>query len=102
MSYRLWVEDEAKAEVKRLPGHMRQRMRRAIRDLADEPRPHNSREMSRPEGVTLDVELRRLRLERWRAIYIVDEEWHEVGVLAVRKRPPYDYEDLVALLRRLG
>jgi len=40
-------------------------------------------------------------MESWRVIYVVDEEWSEVGVLAVRKRPPYDYRDLPELLAEL-
>jgi hypothetical protein len=34
MRYQLWIEDEAKAEIKRLPGHMRQRIRRPYRGWA--------------------------------------------------------------------
>ena len=47
------------------------------------------------------LEARRLRLDRWRVIYVVDEEWAEIGVLAVRKRPPYEYDDLSELLAEL-
>lgn len=99
MRYQLWIEDEVKTEIKRLPGHIRQRIRQAVQSLADDPRPHYSREMRPPEGIGLEV--RRLRLERWRVVYIVDEEWSEIGVLAVRKRPPYDYKDLPELLAEL-
>jgi mRNA-degrading endonuclease RelE of RelBE toxin-antitoxin system len=99
MRYQVWINDEAKTEIIRLPGHMRQRIRRVIQALGDEPRPHYSQQMRAPEGVTLEV--RRLRLERWRVVYIVDEEWSEVGVLAIRKRPPYDYRDLSELLAGL-
>ncbi len=45
--------------------------------------------------------MRRLRLDRWRVIYVVDDNWEEVGVLAIRKRPPYDYSDLDELLSDL-
>jgi mRNA interferase RelE/StbE len=100
MGYRLWIENEAKTEIKRLPGHMRQRVGRAVLDLSAEPRPHNSHRLRVPEGIELEV--RRLRLDRWRVIYVVDEEWSEIGVLAVRKRPPYDYGDLQRLLAELG
>jgi mRNA interferase RelE/StbE len=100
MAYHLWINDEAKAEVRKLPGHVRQRIRRAITDLSHDPRPHYSRQMKLPEDIELEV--RRLRLEQWRVIYVIDEAWTEVGVLAVRKRPPYDYEDLEALLADLG
>jgi mRNA interferase RelE/StbE len=99
MPYQLWIEDQAKSEVERLPGHMRQRIRQAIRTLSYEPRPHDSRAMRSP--VTIDGEIRRVRLEQWRIIYIVDEQASEVGVLAVRKRPPYNYDDLPELLAGL-
>ncbi len=41
-----------------------------------------------------NIELRRIKLEKWRIIYAVNdvEEW--VWVWGVRKRPPYDYDDL--------
>ena len=99
MGYQLWIENEAKAEITRLPGHVRQRIRRAVLSLSQEPRPHDSLQLKVPKGVALEV--RRLRLDRWRVVYIVDEEWSEIGVLAVRKRPPYDYDDLSELLTEL-
>jgi mRNA interferase RelE/StbE len=55
--------------------------------------------MRAPEETVL--ELRRIRLDRWRVIYVVDEELTQVGVLAIRKRPPYDYKDLPELLAEL-
>ena len=100
MAYRIWIKDEAKAEVRGLPGNMRQRVRDAIIGLGDNARPLDSLRMRVPERVALEV--RRLRLDRWRIIYAVDEEWMEVGVLAVRKRPPYDYSDLDELLHELA
>ncbi len=96
MAYRLWIENEATLEMRKLPGDMRQRIRRAIQLLATEPRPHYSRQMRPPAGIHQEV--RRLRIENWRVVYVVDEEFLEVGVLAIRKRPPYDYQDLVSLL----
>ncbi len=98
--YRLWIENEAKAEVKSLPGNMRQRIRRAIEGLATEPRPHISTRIRAPSDFQLEV--RRLRMEHWRVIYIVDEEYKEIGVLAVRRRPPYDYQDLDNLLKGIS
>jgi len=37
--YKLFVQNEAKAEIRALPGYMRQRVSRAVRALASEPRP---------------------------------------------------------------
>jgi mRNA-degrading endonuclease RelE of RelBE toxin-antitoxin system len=98
MGYRLWIKDEAKTEAKDLPGHVRQLIRRAIGGLAADPRPHDSRELGTPEG---SIEARRLRVDRWRVVYVVDDQWQDVGVLAVRRRPPYDYNDLSELLSEL-
>jgi mRNA interferase RelE/StbE len=99
MHFQVWINNEAKTEIAQLPGHMRQRVRQAIRDLGNEPRPHHSQRMRATEEISQEV--RRLRLDRWRVVYVVDEEWSEVGVLAVRKRPPYDYRDLPELLEGL-
>ena len=95
-SFRVYIENEAKVEVRSLPGHVRQRVSRAIRALADEARPPGSRPLE-VEG--LAAEVRRLQIDRWRVIYTVDSDWQEVVVYAVRKRPPYNYGDLVSLLR---
>lgn len=46
----------------------------------------------------LDCELWRFRLGRWRVVYAITEEDQIMDVLAVRKRPPYDYGDLDELL----
>jgi mRNA interferase RelE/StbE len=82
-------------EIKDLSGHVRQRVKRAIEALADDPRPPGSKRLDTRE---LDCELYRLRLDRWRVVYAVTEADKAVDVLAVRKRPPYDYGDLAHLL----
>jgi mRNA-degrading endonuclease RelE of RelBE toxin-antitoxin system len=64
--YRVWIRDEAKAEVRRLPGHMRQRVRQLILALSQEPRPPATRQLRLPEGVELEV--RRARMDRYRLI----------------------------------
>ncbi|GJD18333.1 hypothetical protein RIVM261_032890 [Rivularia sp. IAM M-261] len=90
------VYDERKA----LPGNIRQRMKSLIDSLAEEPRPYNSVELDLEE-VDTDWEIRRIRLSMWRVIYAIDEEFQQVAVLAIRKRPPYDYEDISDLLANL-
>jgi mRNA interferase RelE/StbE len=89
MSFLAWQE------IKDLPGHMRQRVRRAVDGLADNPHLSRSRRL-KTERVT--PELYRLRLDRWRIVYGITEEHKVVDVLAVRKRPPYDYGDLEELI----
>lgn len=96
--YIVYVTPSVWKEIKKLPGHMRQRVRRTVDGLANKPRPDNSREL-RVED--LSHELRRLRIDRWRIVYAVTEADGIVDVLAVRKRPPYDYGDLAELLAGL-
>ena len=43
-------------------------------------------------------EVRRLRLDNWRIVYVISEHEKAVDVIAVRKRPPYDYGDPGELL----
>ena len=93
--YTVYVIPRAWQEIKDLPGHMRQRVRRAVDGLADDPHPPKSRRL-RTERVT--PELYRLRLDRWRIVYGITQEDEAVDVLAVRKRPPYDYDDLEELI----
>lgn len=96
--YKVYVTPQAWSEMKSLPGYMRQRVKRAVDGLSGDPRPAQSKELAVESG----RELRRLRLDRWRIVYAVmeDEKW--VDVLAVRKRPPYDYGDLGELLAAMG
>jgi mRNA interferase RelE/StbE len=93
--YTVYVAPAAWKEIKTLPGHVRRRVKRAIDELADDPRPDNSVMLRVPEH---ERELWRLRLDRWRSVYAVTEVEETVDVLAVRKRPPYDYGDLEELL----
>ena len=93
--YTIYVTPDAWKEVKSSPGNVRQRVKRAIDALADEPRPAKSKELSIPD---VNWEVRRLRLDNWRIVYAVAEAEKVVDVLAVRKRPPYDYGDLGQLL----
>jgi mRNA interferase RelE/StbE len=97
--YKVYVTPQALREINTLPGNIRQRVRRAIGELADDPRSLESKALNVPD---LDRELFRLRLDRWRIVYTVAEADMTVDVLAVRKRPPYDYGDLEALLKDIG
>jgi mRNA interferase RelE/StbE len=96
--YTVYVIPRAWDEIKSLPGHMRQRVRRAIDGLADNPHPPQSSQLKTER---IASELYRLRLDRWRIVYAVTEEYSVVDVLAVRKRPPYDYGDLEELIAEL-
>ena len=96
--YKVYITPQAFKETKALPGNIRQRVRRAIGELADDPRPSVSKALV----TEFDRELWRLRLDRWRIVYAITETDLTVDVLAIRKRPPYDYADLEALLEDIS
>ncbi len=69
VGYDLYIETEVHNARQALPGHIRQRLRRMIDALAQEPRPSASHTL---DVTNLDlpagVEIRRVRLERWRMV----------------------------------
>lgn len=89
---------------------MRTRVRRAIDQLVDNVRPHHSLTMT--PLFAIDLEVRRIKIEHWRIKYNRESllNWFsqhascdaEVGILAVHKRPPYQYDDLEELLTDLN
>ncbi|MBX2999984.1 MAG: type II toxin-antitoxin system RelE/ParE family toxin [Caldilineaceae bacterium] len=98
-TYTTYVHPQAWQEIKELPGNMRQRVRQTINDLQIEPRPSQSKRLDTPNPV---LDLRRIRLERWRIVYAIGEDEELIDILAVRKRPPYDYGDLEQLLQGIN
>jgi len=98
-SYELLIEPDVHEARRRLPGHVRQRVKRAIDDLAHAPRPPESSDVDVVGlDAPADIELRRLRMDVWRIIYAVSDGEGWVWVLAIRRRPPYDYEDLAEIV----
>jgi len=97
--YRVKMLASAYAERRKLPGVVRQRIKNIIGKLNQDARPDNSIELQ----LTIDTawEARRIRLDSWRILYAVDDEFEQVVVLAIRQRPPYDYADLTDLLMEL-
>jgi len=96
--YSVYIIPDTFKEIKNLPGNIRQRVRKAISELADNPRPNNSKQLNISD---FEEELWRLRLDNWRIVYVITEADKIVDVIAVRKRPPYDYGDLLVLLEHL-
>jgi mRNA interferase RelE/StbE len=72
-----------------MPGHYRQRARRLMESLANNPQPTGAKELR-------DLPSRyRLRLNGWRIIYHLDEENLTVLILRVRRKTgPEIYQDL--------
>jgi mRNA interferase RelE/StbE len=94
--YVVYVTPQAWREIRELPGHVRQRVKRAIDALQDTPYPAGSKKLDTPAD--LQIALWRIRLDKWRILYAISEADQTIDVLAVRKRPPYDYGDLSELL----
>jgi mRNA interferase RelE/StbE len=80
-------------DIKKLQANLRRQMIVAINGLEENPRPSNSKQLKMEDEVR---EIRRLRLGKWRIVYAIIEE--QPIVLGVRRRPPYDYDDLQRLL----
>ena len=83
-------------DLRRVPGNQRATLITAIDDLQRRPRPHISKKLSLPNDTR---ELRRLRLGKWRIIYLLLDE--TPIIVGVRQRPPYDYQDVDRLLAEL-
>ncbi len=86
MHYRLSYTDEVRRALRDAPGAYRQRFRRAIEQLADDPRPHHAESMREPGFY-------KIRFDRWRLIYRVRDDLGEVRILRVRvKTGPESYQ----------
>jgi mRNA-degrading endonuclease RelE of RelBE toxin-antitoxin system len=88
--YQLRYSEEARHTLRRLPGNYRQRFRRILESLPDDPYPTGSVPLrhSLPGG-------RKIRLDQWRLIYQVDKEAQILYVLAIRRKTgPETYQDL--------
>lgn len=94
----VWVDPPVQQSLKTLPGHIRQRVRQAIRELVNEPRPHDAKQLNITD---MRAEVWRLRIDQWRVIYTIEPDLRVVTIWAVRKRPPYNYDDLSTLLTAL-
>ncbi len=77
--YELTFKRRARRNVARLPESVYRRMIRAIDELAENPRPRNSRKLRGKEGW-------RIRVGDYRVIYEIDDEAQEVLVLDVGHR----------------
>ncbi|MCX6049586.1 MAG: type II toxin-antitoxin system RelE/ParE family toxin [Chloroflexi bacterium] len=100
-TYNVYVIPQALREIKNVPGNLRQRIIAKIDDLENEPRPPASKELIEIPMPRPNVHLHRLRLDKWRIVYAIDETDKAVDILAIRKRPPYDYGDLTKLLQQI-
>jgi mRNA interferase RelE/StbE len=73
-------------------------VKRAIDDLATNPRPPGGKRLDASQTEDSEYEIWRVRIDSWRIVYLISEAEKVIDVVAVRKRPPYDYGDLAELL----
>lgn len=102
--YQVEVTSLVRKEIRELPGNIRQRILRLLKELREEPRPNSSQRLDTAKlGIELEssIGLYRIRIESWRVVYVVEEELRLLTVLAIRKRPPYQYDDLYQLIDEL-
>ena len=77
--------------LRTLPGFYRQRVKRIVEQLSEEPRPAQAKALRDLEDGW------RIRLGSWRIIYQVDEAGGDITILAIREKAgPETYQDLPA------
>ena len=89
MVYRLKLPKTVQQEIERLPGNIRQRVKRTIAGLGFEPRPANASELANELAGFW-----RIKLEDYRIIYSIDDDVIVVEVVRVAKRTPKTYSGL--------
>lgn len=79
MTYSLFILRRAQKDLSGLPVESYERIKRAIRELGDDPRPAGSKKLTGREGW-------RIRVGHYRVIYEVDDASASVTVLHVGHR----------------
>jgi len=93
--YRLSYTEEARRAIPDLPGNYRQRIRREITALADDPRPAYAERLRRTPGRGDPPDRYKITLDRWRLIYRVIEDEQTVRIIRIRlKHGPETYEGM--------
>ncbi len=57
-----------------LPGYVYQ-IKRILDDLGHNSRPAKSQVLDLPDSIPVEWEVRRVRLENWRIVYVMNEIW---------------------------
>jgi mRNA interferase RelE/StbE len=103
-SFRVEVTGDVRKELRNAPGHIRAQILEVLHALESSHNPPGSWQLdlaalTQPLAPTMS--LWRVRIGAWRVIYVADVQDQAIYVLALRHRPPYQYEDLDALIRQL-
>ncbi|MDO8749799.1 MAG: type II toxin-antitoxin system RelE/ParE family toxin [Dehalococcoidia bacterium] len=79
MSYEVLILRRAQRELAELPSEAYQRVKEAILNLANQPRPRGSRKLSGREGW-------RIRVGNYRVVYEIDDTQQTITILHVGHR----------------
>jgi mRNA-degrading endonuclease RelE of RelBE toxin-antitoxin system len=90
---RAMLRPSAWEDLKLHRGNLRRQIIKAIDSLEQDLRPSESKQLMLIDD---HREVRRLRFGQWRILYLVLDE--QPLILAIRRRPPYDYADLASLV----
>lgn len=89
MLFHIEYAEEARDSIRKLPGNYRQRIRRLIESLAENPHPTNALELRDLPGRY------RIRIDNWRVIYRVDDTEILVLIIDIRlKTGPETYSNI--------
>lgn len=89
MKYQVDIPLRVRRQIETLPGHMRQRIKRTIAALTDDPRP--------PHAVELRDTLQgyfKIRLDHYRIVYRIEDDALVVTVVKAGKKNIGFYSDL--------
>ena len=89
MLYQVDVSRRVRRQIEALPGHVRQRIKREIAQLAFHPRPDYAEELSGPLQGRYKI-----KLDQYRIVYRIDDALAVVGVLKAGKKQADFYDDL--------
>lgn len=89
MRYQVDISTRARRQIEELPGHLRQRVKRAIAQLAVNPRPDHAVELRGPlRGYY------KIRLDLYRVVYRIEDDVARVLVLKAGKKHSGFYDDV--------
>jgi mRNA-degrading endonuclease RelE of RelBE toxin-antitoxin system len=89
MIYQIDISKRTRREIDQLPGHMRQRIKREIAQLAFNPRPTHAVELRGPLK-----DRYKIVLDQYRIVYWNQDDIAIVQVLKAGKKTPSFYDDL--------
>lgn len=79
MSYRLEVENRAARRLLKLPKKVVGRISKAIRSLAEDPRPSGAKKLTARNGY-------RIRVGNYRILYVVEDDVQRVRIFKIGDR----------------